>query len=75
MSNRTFSYTDRHGVDQRQLVRCGVCNPWPTTRWSCTATGISTGSASGGLLIVSARSPVMEATDDRDTYSYVRWQA
>ena len=25
----------------------------------------------GGLLIVSAPSPVMEATDDRDTYFYV----
>ena len=25
----------------------------------------------GGLLIVSAPSPVMEATDDRDTYFYI----
>ena len=50
----------------------GACRASPTTRWSCTAIATSTGSANAaGLLIVSAPSPVMEATDDEDTYFYI----
>ena len=37
---------DRYGARSTAAGSCGVCSAWPTTRWSCTATGISTGSAS-----------------------------